>query len=249
MFIKSQMNKVIMIRSEIKDLLTCAENGGVDRGSDCVSNNEPDPDSGCVSNDDIYLLNKNSSNEEMKSHDNLISNCADANRTTRRIFGKNSETIGVNDILMGYRKSSFENNGNRRFRAIILRNFKRYSMAPSKLSKTRMVNDIFKSISYESSPGRFLKFNEKSDLWEQVSENIAKERVSQSLRKAFLKQQKIAMSDSFMKINEAEVKSRYQPNHCEKTYEKLYSIQQDIFKALLSSNILALGTKDDSKDL
>lgn len=204
-------------------------------------------DEGCVSYDARTMSNA----DEINSLDEITSNegssDSDSSRTTRSIYRQNSETIGINDILMGHRKSSFENIGNRRFRAIIDRNFERYISAITKSAKSRMVYDIVKLIRNSSPPGRFLKFNETSELWEPVSDHVAKERVGQSLRKAFLKKQKIAMKWSYSLEQKEKEKRIYQPNHCENTYSKLFSLQQDILQAL-RSEMLSSNLGEDEND-
>lgn len=210
--------------------------------SACNAGINKDRDDGCTTNNKINFNDKIDSNKKLHF---------DPTRMKRDMYGRNSQTIGKNDILMGHRKSSFENHGNRLFRAIIDRNFKVYIGAKTKTAKSRMVHDIVNSIKSTFPPGRFLKYNDKTQSWEQISDHLAKERVGQSLRKAFLKQQKASMKWSYsLEQKEKEARAQ-QPNHCDKTYSKLLSLQQNILRALMSEtmphNDIKVENKKDEK--
>lgn len=108
--------------------------------------------------------------------------------------------LNSNDVLLG--RGGFTNHfpGNRSFRQLIIQNQLRYYLA-SKASKPLIADQILKIV--RSRNGRFLKKNE-NDVWIDVGDNRAKEKVAQALREKgpefkklyghFTKQQQNAVS-------------------------------------------------------
>lgn len=87
------------------------------------------------------------------------------------------------DILLGRGKTSFNNKGNRSFRVFVGLHLRSYMEANSRLEKTKVVNFVCQEII--DSGGRFLKNKDNDpDVWIQVSQKVAREKVGHALRDA-----------------------------------------------------------------
>jgi hypothetical protein len=86
------------------------------------------------------------------------------------------------DILCGRDKESYRHAGNRRFRAIISKYRDEYQNAKSRDDKTRITDEIVASI--RECRERFLRKDKNTNMWYDVGDVYAHEKVSHALRSA-----------------------------------------------------------------
>jgi hypothetical protein len=131
------------------------------------------------------------------------------------------------DVLCGRDREAHGNVGNRKFRVMISWYRNKYQNAKSRDEKTRVTNEIVASI--RACGGRFLKKDENTNIWHDVSDEYAHEKVSHALRSA---------KDPEKKCQRKKQKVTHQPptpeeNH---TFQTLLENQQRIFRSLLEEN-------------
>jgi hypothetical protein len=83
------------------------------------------------------------------------------------------------DVLLGRGRPYFTHPGNARLAGFISQHRSRYQKLP-RMEKTRLANDIVKSV--KDSRGRFLKKDEIEHGWGEVSDDVAREKVSHMMR-------------------------------------------------------------------
>lgn len=131
------------------------------------------------------------------------------------------------DILCGRDKESYGHAGNRRFRAIISTYRDEYQNAKSRDNKTRITDEIVASI--RNCRGRFLRKDEKTNMWYDVGDAYAHEKVSHALRSA---------KDPEKKCQRIKQKVKLQlPTANENpAFHTLLEQQQHIFRALINED-------------
>lgn len=82
------------------------------------------------------------------------------------------------DVLLGRGRRNLNHPGNLRFQELVEANFVRFSDA-TRLEKTEIVREIMMSI---QEGGSFLKYDESSAAWVEVSSDIARIKIGQALR-------------------------------------------------------------------
>jgi hypothetical protein len=91
------------------------------------------------------------------------------------------EGIQRTDVLCGRDKLSYAHVGNKRFRHIIVMNREVYQTGPSK-NKTSITCDIITMV--REYGGRFLKLDETTGEFQELSEHYIRDKVSHALRSA-----------------------------------------------------------------
>jgi len=128
------------------------------------------------------------------------------------------------DVLCGRDKESYSHVGNKQFRVIVATNRERYQSCTSRDEKTKITTEIIKGI--RDCGGRFLRKNEKTNLYEDVGDEYAHEKVSHALRSA--KDPKKKQPRKKRKV----VRKPPTPQE-NKTFEFLFTEQQRIFQDML----------------
>lgn len=85
-------------------------------------------------------------------------------------------TPGEKDILLGREPKSWNHEGNRRYREVILKHQKEYHAAAKRCIKTSIVASIVEKLTSEGC--RFLKRDKKNKVWHQVDRTTCVEKVS-----------------------------------------------------------------------
>jgi hypothetical protein len=96
-----------------------------------------------------------------------------------------------NDVICKKGRKAFDHVGNRRFRVLLQLHTKRYDEAANKTCKPVIVNEIVDMIceSSSSSGGAgFIRYNNKSNRWYEISDAMAREKVGFTLREELRKQ-------------------------------------------------------------
>mmetsp|Transcript_1579 Transcript_1579/g.2417 ORF Transcript_1579/g.2417 Transcript_1579/m.2417 type:complete len:322 (-) Transcript_1579:1424-2389(-) len=88
-----------------------------------------------------------------------------------------------NDILMGRGGKNNQHIGNEKLRQLARGQSENYQEA-SKKGKSNISRDLVKQVRSMNPPGRFLKKDSKTGAWEDVGDDIAREKTSQVLRDA-----------------------------------------------------------------
>lgn len=88
-----------------------------------------------------------------------------------------------NDILMGRGGKNNQHSGNDQLRALAREECRNYRTA-SKKGKSYISRELVRSVRGMHPPGRFLKKNNDTGLWEDVGDDVAREKASQALRDA-----------------------------------------------------------------
>jgi hypothetical protein len=88
-----------------------------------------------------------------------------------------------NDILMGRGGKNNQHTGNNQLRAMARQECRNYSSS-SKKGKSHISRELVRRVREMDPPGRFLKKNNDSGLWEDVGDDVAREKASQALRDA-----------------------------------------------------------------
>ena len=92
------------------------------------------------------------------------------------------EEPGNNDCLVGRGGGTNHHPGNKRYRQIIADNRATYKGLPRRSDKANLAMKIVQDWRAQDPPGRFLKINEETRLWDDVGDELARVKVSQSLR-------------------------------------------------------------------
>lgn len=138
--------------------------------------------------------------------------------------------LGKNDVICGRYKNADDHVGNRRFGIIIKNNKERYGTSLTKDDKTRVSLSVVNAV--WGCGGRFLKFNPSTGEWDEMDEAGAREKVSQSLRKAYAPKPKKPVKKR--KLVEPK-KTTPPPMADEATVGKLLLLQQRIFKKFMKA--------------
>lgn len=85
----------------------------------------------------------------------------------------------VNDILCGKSKECIHHPGSKNFRSIIESYSAKYQQAMTKFEKMTITREIYEMIIEKS---RFLKLNEETQTWEEISSESARDKIGHSLR-------------------------------------------------------------------
>lgn len=88
---------------------------------------------------------------------------------------------GKNDVLFGRGGGTNHHDGNKRYRKMVEERKVDY-VNSKRLDKPLVALDIIRQWRTQNPPGRFLKFDEKSDTWYDVGDKKAREKTSQALR-------------------------------------------------------------------
>lgn len=88
---------------------------------------------------------------------------------------------GKNDVLFGRGGGTNHHDGNKRYRKMVEERKVDY-VNSKRLDKPLVALDIIRQWRSQNPPGRFLKFDEKSDTWYDVGDKKAREKTSQALR-------------------------------------------------------------------
>ena len=133
------------------------------------------------------------------------------------------------DILCGKGREAHVHTGNKRFRVIISQYRKDYQNARCRDQKTRITKEIVSSI--RECGGRFLKKDQNTDIWYDVGDEYAHEKVSHALRSARDPTKKIP------KIRNPKV-AQHQPPTPEENHAfwTLVENQKRIFRSLLEQD-------------
>lgn len=92
-------------------------------------------------------------------------------------------TPGLLDILLGRGRTHLTHPGNLRLQALLNANRERYTAAPSRGSKTKIIHEIVRVAQTAGDPpGRFLKFHNELNAWVEVDDQVARIKVSHAIR-------------------------------------------------------------------
>jgi hypothetical protein len=131
--------------------------------------------------------NSNSTEEKVGNHDELTST------DSRDEVVLNNSTLNRNDVFLGRGGNLWKKEGNARLREICFSFMPQYDNGP-KLDKPQLAQSIVHKIKAMNPPGRFLKKKRKSpepsslnsftleEMWVEVSDDVAIEKVSQVFR-------------------------------------------------------------------
>ena len=86
-----------------------------------------------------------------------------------------------NDVMYGRGGGTNHHPGNKRYRKIVEDHKVKY-VNSRRLQKPLVALDIIRQWRAQSPPGRFLKYDEKAGLWNDVGDKKAREKTSQALR-------------------------------------------------------------------
>lgn len=142
---------------------------------------------------------------------------------------------GVNpsDVLCGRDKVSNAHIGNKNFRCIIERYREMYQSADCRDEKTNITCSVINKV--RGSGGRFLKLDEATNLWEPVSEQYAREKVSHALRSA--------KDPNRPKVKKPRKTKEYIPTPEEEAaFRDALEEQRKIFQALLDNHLETEGS-------
>ena len=147
---------------------------------------------------------------------------------------KNQSVEGINpaDVICGRDKLTHAHCGNKRFRHIIEMNREAYQTAPSREKKTSITIQIVKMI--RECGGRFLKQDEATGMFEEVTPTYAREKVSHALRSA--------KDPNRPRIKKKREVRKYVPTPQEDAqFQETLRDQQKIFQSLLEREARGLG--------
>jgi hypothetical protein len=144
------------------------------------------------------------------------------------------------DVLCGRDREAHGHVGNKRFRVMISWYRDNYQNAKSRDEKTRITNEIVSSV--RECRGRFLKKDENTNIWYDVGDEYAHEKVSHALRSA--------KDPEKNKCQRKKQKVTHQPPSPEQNhaFQTLLEKQQRIFWSLLEEN-QALDALDFEEDV
>jgi len=126
--------------------------------------------------DESQISNKNTTNKEENST---------SQKTETEITVERDKEIQPheNDVLMGRGGKNNQHTGNEKLRRLARLESKHYRIA-SKNGKSCISRNLVKLVRCMSPPGRFLKKNNATGTWEDVGDDVAREKASQVLRDA-----------------------------------------------------------------
>lgn len=84
------------------------------------------------------------------------------------------------DVLCGKNKECLEHPGSKSFREVVDRYVERYQQADSKYMKMEITKEIYQHLSQQSS--RFLKFNSKTGMWQELTSSAVRDKIGHALR-------------------------------------------------------------------
>jgi len=133
-----------------------------------------------------------------------------------------SSKPGPNDVVCARGKGFWDHKGNQKYRVLIAKSTKKYALTTNKLAKSLIVSEIIEAV--HASGGKFVKKLDTSgeEIWTEVSEILAREKVSQSLRDG--------LSSKYRSSTKAKKERRNQV--CEK-------ITDDITQVIQSNSFIA----------
>jgi len=111
---------------------------------------------------------------------------------------------GFNDVLIGRGKRCYEHSGNKNFLILVTSRLGEYSVATSKMEKSKILASAVSEIQKKSPYGGFIKKDPETGLWFQVGEFLAREKTSQAFRDA--------LHDSYKSSNSSRKKRRKTKN-------------------------------------
>jgi len=91
-----------------------------------------------------------------------------------------AEDLGDDDVILGRGKNPMNSPGNVRLKNIVNKNKERYQHDLNKVEKTKLSRDIVRQVKRRG--GRFLLQNPSTDVYEEVTDTVAREKVSHLLR-------------------------------------------------------------------
>lgn len=89
---------------------------------------------------------------------------------------------GEYDVICGRGKACYNHQGNKNFRATVETYLPQYFNASSKLEKSLLVSSIVEAVREKSPEGGFVKKDHATGKWFEVGDQLAREKVGQSLR-------------------------------------------------------------------
>ena len=147
--------------------------------------------------------------------------------------------VNASDVLCGRDKTSHAHVGNKHFRRIIEAHREDYQNAQCRDQKTNITCQVIASIHING--GRFLKLNDNSGLWEEVSEQYAREKVSHALRSA--------KDPNRPKVKKPRKTKQYVPSAEEdKQFHEALKTQKEIFQTLLANHVDSDGDQDTDRE-
>lgn len=155
------------------------------------------------------------------------------NKTTQQ----NNNGLGEKDILLGRDKFAFSHTGNQRFRVIVNSYRAAYQNAKNRESKTKITTQVIQGI--HQCGGRFLKKDEDSGEYVEVSNEVAHEKVSHALRSAKDPKKKGPRKKRDSSSKEPSAKDNV-------AFLKMYCEQQKKFQQLLLESANTIKIKSDS---
>lgn len=90
-------------------------------------------------------------------------------------------------VICGRGKEVFSHIGNKRLRILVDANLNKYSSTKSKMQKTLIVSSIVDAVRSASKIGGFVKQDPNTKIWEEVGDDVAREKVGQLLRESMTK--------------------------------------------------------------
>lgn len=148
------------------------------------------------------------------------------------------------DVICGRGKECFEHVGNRRYRVTIDINLNRYAEAKTKLQKSVIVMSIVDQVKGNSPFGGFIKKDSATGKWYRVTDNLAREKVGQSLREALLQLNPQTYIEK--KIARAQMRARKKKEAASAALHSLRKRQQA--KSSLSMAEIDLAESDSDSD-
>jgi len=135
------------------------------------------------------------------------SKAAGAASTDNEISYKNWPMAGIkepsiNDVLFGRGGGTNHHEGNKRYRKLVEKRKMDY-VNSKRLDKPLVALDIIRGWREQKPPGRFLKLDDKTGMWEDVGDKKAREKTSQALREKapmLRKQQEEILSEQVQPI-------------------------------------------------
>jgi hypothetical protein len=87
------------------------------------------------------------------------------------------------DVLLGRGRAYLHHPGNERMSTIVSDNLARYQSATTRIEKTTITKDIFRTIkTCGDQPARFLRYDPRAGRWTEVDDELARVKVSAALR-------------------------------------------------------------------
>jgi hypothetical protein len=142
------------------------------------------------------------------------------------------------DVLCGRHREAYRHFGNRRFRAVISLHCGSYQNTKTRDVKTSIKKEIVGSI--REYGGRFLKKDKQTDMWHEVGDDYAHDKVSHALRSA---------NDPEKKCRQKKKKAKNQPPTPEEdnAFQTLHANQQRIFRELLEESQMSEDFEEDEQ--